>query len=535
MEDPDTKPIASGAIAPALAGNDDPHKGDVLVIEQTRGITIAEHETTFLEAIRQWPKAVGWAFLFCIAVVMAGFDAQIITTFFALPAFQQRFGYEYDGKYIIPAPWQMALNMGNPIGQVLGALACGWPLEKLGRRLTLALCCVWSIGFVFVQFFSTSIGMLCAGEILGGLAYGFYVVIAPTYASEICPLALRGVLTASVNLAFVIGQFIAQGVAAGLESRVDEWAYKAPFAIQWVWPAVLLVGLAFAPESPYWLVRKDRIEDARQSLMRLSSAKNCPDIEGMLVMIEQTDFLEREIEATTTYWDCFKKANLFRTEISVMVYLIQVIGGNPLIAYATFFFEMAGLDSTESFNMGVGNTALGFVGTCLSWPLMLRFGRRTIYNSGMILMTIILFVIGFLDLGRDNTGVVWAQASLMDIWTFIYQTTVGPICFVIISEISATRLRGRTIAIATAVQAAANIVFTVVLPYMLNSDEGDWRGKAGFLFGAISFACYGWCYFRLPESKNRTFEELDILFERKVPPREFKNYDLLASDDEHEV
>lgn len=111
MEDPDTKPIASGAIAPALTGNDDPHKGDVLVIEQTRGITIAEHETTFLEAIRQWPKAVGWAFLFCIAVVMAGFDAQIITTFFALPAFQRRFGYEYDGKYIIPAPWQMALNM----------------------------------------------------------------------------------------------------------------------------------------------------------------------------------------------------------------------------------------------------------------------------------------------------------------------------------------------------------------------------------------------------------------------------------------
>lgn len=233
---------------------------------------------------------------------------------------------------------------------MLGALACGWPLEKLGRRLTLALCCVWSICFVFVQFFATSIGMLCAGEILGGLAYGFYVVIAPTYASEVCPLALRGVLTASVNLAFVIGQFIAQGVAAGLESRLDDWAWKAPFAIQWVWPVVLLVGLFFAPESPYWLVRKNQREDAYKALMRLSSAKNRPDIEGMLVMIEQTDLLEREIEATTTYWDCFKRANLFRTEISIMVYLIQVIGGNPLIAYATLFFEMAGLDSAESFN-----------------------------------------------------------------------------------------------------------------------------------------------------------------------------------------
>jgi SP family general alpha glucoside:H+ symporter-like MFS transporter len=124
----------------------------------------------------------------------------------------------------------------------------------------------------------------------------------------------------------------------------------------------------------------------------------------------------------------------------------------------------------------------------------------------MIVMTIILFIIGFLDIGRGNTGAVWAQATLMDIWTFVYQMTVGPICFVIISEISATRLRGRTIAIATAVQAFATIIFTVAMPYMLSSDQADWRGKAGFLFGAISLLCYVWCFFRLPESRGRTFE-----------------------------
>lgn len=150
----------------------------------------------------------------------------------------------------------------------------------------------------------------------------------------------------------------------------------------------------------------------------------------------------------------------------------------------------------------------------------------------MIAMTLLLFVIGFLDFGRGNSGVVWAQASLMDIWTFIYQLTVGPICFVVISEISATRLRGRTIAIATAVQAAASIVFTIAMPYMLNPDQADWRGKAGFLFGGVSLVCYVWCYFRLPESKGRTFEELDILFEKRIPPRQFKTYDLLAEPTE---
>ncbi|RDL39429.1 putative maltose permease [Venustampulla echinocandica] len=508
----------------------DVKKGNLLEIDATRDITSAEHNLGFWTAVKQYPTAIFWALFFCISVIMAGFDAQLITSFYALPAFQRRFGYEYEGEYIIPAEWQTALGMGNPIGQILGALASGWPLERFGRKKTLAVCCVWSSIFVFVQFFSTSIGMLCAGEMLGGLAYGFYVVIGPVYASEVCPLALRGVLTASVNLAFVIGQFIAQGCAAGLESRLDEWAYRGPFAVQWLWPIILLAGLPFAPESPYWLVRQQRKEDAKKSLMKLSSAKHRPDIDSVLLMIEETDLLEKELEATTTYLDCFRGVNLKRTEISVMVYLIQVIGGNPLIGYANYFFEQAGLKSADAFNMGVGNTALGFVGTCLSWPLMSYLGRRTIYNSGMALMTTLLFIIAFLDFGRSNTAVVWTQASLMDVWTFVYQMTVGPICFVIISEISATRLRGKTVAIATAVQAGASIIFTVAIPYMLNADQANWRGKAGFLFGPVSFFCLVWCWFRIPESRGRTFEELDILFERKVPSRKFSTHNLLDTD-----
>lgn len=121
-------------------------------------------------------------------------------------------------------------------------------------------------------------------------------------------------------------------------------------AIQWVWPVVLLIGLPFAPESPYWLIRKNRKEDARKALLKLSAKKHRPDIDSVLIMIEQTDLLEQELESTTTYMDCFKGANWPRTEISIMVYLIQVIGGNPLIGYANFFFEQAGLNSSDAFN-----------------------------------------------------------------------------------------------------------------------------------------------------------------------------------------
>jgi hypothetical protein len=117
-----------------------------------------------------------------------------------------------------------------------------------------------------------------------------------------------------------------------------------------VWPVVLLAGLPFAPESPYWLVRRGRREEARKALLKLTSAKNRPDIDKLLVGIEQTDLLEREYETETTYYDCFKGVSLVRTEISIMVYLIQVIGGNPLIGYANYFFEQAGLSSSEAFH-----------------------------------------------------------------------------------------------------------------------------------------------------------------------------------------
>lgn len=113
---------------------------------------------------------------------------------------------------------------------------------------------------------------------------------------------------------------------------------------------ILLAGLPFAPESPYWLIRQNRKEDAKSSLMKLSSSKHRPDLDAVLLMIEQTDILEQELEASTTYSDCFKGVNLKRTEISVMVYLIQVISGNPMIGYANFFFIQAGLNSSDAFN-----------------------------------------------------------------------------------------------------------------------------------------------------------------------------------------
>ena len=183
--------------------------------------------------------------------------------------------------------------------------------------------------------------------------------------------------------------------------------------------------------------------------------------------------------------------------------------------------------------MGVGNTAIGFTGTCIAFVLVNYMGRRSIYLYGMYLMTVIYFIIGILDCApsyNSNPGFSWAQGSLLDVWTFIYQTTVGPLTFVIISEVSSTKLRSRTIAISTAVQALASIVFTVAVPYMFNPLNGNMRGKTFFVFAGFSFFSTIWCYMRLPESRNRTFEELDVMFERRVKTKDFAKYDVFAGE-----
>nr|OQO16196.1 hypothetical protein B0A51_13318 [Rachicladosporium sp. CCFEE 5018] len=493
--------------------------------DDARLATDREHEMPFLEAIRLYPTAIGWSIFFSLGVIMTAFDPQLLRNLYATPAFQRDFGYKFNDNYIISAAWQAGLGMGNPIGQVVGAFFAAYPMEWYGRKKTFGVCVILTAAFIFIQFFARSLPVLLVGELLGGLVLGTYVVVAPAYASEVCPIPLRGVLTSWVNLSFVMGQLIANGVIAGTSKLDNHWAYSAPFASQWVWVVAILIGWPFAPESPWWLVRQERFADAEHSLRRLASPT--VDVKPTLAMIIETDRLEREMEMGTTYLDCFKPANLRRTEISIGVYTIQVLSGIYLVGYAVYFFELAGLPVEKAFSMGVGFLALGFVGTCCSWVLLIHYGRRRIYNTGLAVLIILLLIIGILDClpsYESNHGIAWAQASLMLVWNFVYDLSIGPVCFVLLCECSATRVRSKTIALATAVQAVVAIAMTVAIPYMFNPDEDNVRGKIGFFFGGLSMVSLVWAYFRVPETKGRTYEELDIMFSKGLKTREFAQY-----------
>lgn len=178
--------------------------------------------------------------------------------------------------------------------------------------------------------------------------------------------------------------------------------------------------------------------------------------------------------------------------------------------------------------MNLGLTAIGFVGTCLSWWVMTFVGRRAAYVWGCAALSAFCFIIATLDFAPQTSGhaATWVQCTLMLVCNFVYDVTIGPYCFVLLAEVSSAKLRGMTIALATVTCHIVSIIFAVAIPYAMNEDEGNWRGKIGFLFAGLGLLCTLYCFFCMPETKGRTFEELDVMFERKVPSRKFKTYEI---------
>jgi len=368
-----------------------------------------------------------------------------------------------------------------------------------------------------------------------GIPWGVFQTLTTAYAAEVCPVALRGYLTTYVNFCWGLGQLIAAGVLRAMLRRSDEWAYRIPFALQWMWPIPLLIGICFAPESPWWLVRRGRNEDAKKALLRLTSTSDPNfDADQTISMMVHTNELEKEISSGTTYLDCFKGIDLRRTEITCVTWAIQNLCGAAFMGYSAYFFQQAGLSVNSSFDFSISLYAVAMIGVVISWFLMGRMGRRTLYLSGLTAMFIILLVIGFASLApAKDKGVSWAIGSLLLVYTLFYDITVGTVAFSIVAEIPSSRLRTKSIVLARNLYNVVGIVNGVITPYMLNPSAWDWRGKAGFFWAGSCFLCLVWTYFRLPEPKGRTYGELDILFERKISARKFKEtiVDPFGSDD----
>jgi SP family general alpha glucoside:H+ symporter-like MFS transporter len=318
---------------------------------------------------------------------------------------------------------------------------------------------------------------------------------------------------------------ISAGVQDAFKDVNSEWAYRIPFAIQWCWIPPLFIVLWFAPESPWWLARKGKIEEAEQSLNRLSDG-TAIDPKEMISEILHTQMIEIEIESGTSMFDCFRGIDLRRTEIVCGIYAAQNLCGLAIGGQPTYFLEQAGISTNLSFNFTVGVLALGFVCVLICAWLMTYIGRRTLLVGGLALLTIILYIVGFIAVGSSSKTAELVEASLIFVWAVIFYLTLGPVVYAVVNEIPSMRLRAKSVSLARNAYYIVGIIINILNPYMVNNSAWGWKGKTCLFYGSTCLVCTIWAYFRLPESKGRTYEELDVLFSKKISARKFGAEDI---------
>lgn len=156
---------------------------------------------------------------------------------------------------------------------------------------------------------------------------------------------------------------------------------------------------------------------------------------------------------------------------------------------------------------------------------MSKFGRRPIFLVGFTILVCALYLVAILACVKETKAIQYTQAALCLIWLGAYSMTVGPIVYTIVSEIGCTRLRTKTVVLGRSTYYVGNIIGGVLEPYMMNPTQWNWKGKTAFFWGTLSLLTTIWAYFRIPETKDRTFEELDIMFDKRIAARQFKSYD----------
>ncbi|KAJ5132003.1 hypothetical protein N7448_006161 [Penicillium atrosanguineum] len=486
------------------------------LVEKARRASDFEHKLTNREAFKLFPKAIIFSFILSLAIIMEGYDTSLLGSFYAYPTFQERFG--------IPT----GLQNGTNVGQIMGLLVAGLIADRWGYKKTMLGALVSLIGFLFLMFFANNIGMLFAGEVLCGIPWGAFQSLTTTYAAEVSPVILRPYLTTYVNLCWVTGQFISTGVLRGLLGRTDQWGWRIPYAVQWIWPVPIIIGVLFAPESPWWLVRNGKVEEAKKSLSQLSSpGVSNYDTEDAVALMIITNAHEKLTRQGVSYWDCLKGVDRRRTEIVCCVWMCQVFCGIWYGGNIVYFLQQISFTNTQAFDFGLGVNAIGWCGTVCSWFIMQRVGRRKLFVTGLGVMFTVLMLVGFLGIpSHTSPGLSYGSAALLLVFVFTYDLTVGPVTYCLISEIPSTRLRIKSAVLARNCYNIASICANFLNPPILNPTAWNLKGKGGFIWAPFCLICFLWSFFRLPEPKGRTPTELDILFEKKIPARKFSNFEV---------
>ncbi|KAF4814007.1 MFS transporter fmqE [Colletotrichum tropicale] len=359
-----------------------------------------------------------------------------------------------------------------------------------------------------------------------GASCGFLMSACQTYISETSPRDLRGLFLGFYAFNVSLGHLLAISVVFSQSYGSKASSYMIPFASQWALGGWAMVVSLVLPESPVWLAGRNEIEKAKKALRRLGTEQMLPDI--VRTMETERDELGTG-DATPSYKECFQGTNLRRTLIVMFLSTIQQFVGMSLMANGAYFLTMAGMSSRYSLMVNLIGIASNIFANAVSWYTIPKYGRRR-----MTLISLFLDCLAWATMGiagcfqSDAAG--WMVGVALLLFGFFNSFGVGSAVPVLMSEVSSVRLRSKTAGVGFTTQALSMWAFNFFTPYMYNKDELNWGGKIGFFFLGLGTIAFVITWFAVPETKGRSFSEIDHLFETKVVARKFSKTTVSAED-----
>ncbi len=394
------------------------------------------------------------------------------------------------------------------LGALLGAPGAGALADRVGRRVTNMAAGVLFVAGSLVGAFATGVQSLVAGRLIVGLAIGVTSVAAPMYIAEMAPARNRGTLVSLFQLAVTVGILLAYVVD---ESFSGSGAWRLMLGFAAIPGALLVAGMLGLPESPRWLVKRGRAAEARGVLARVRAAGA---VEGELAAITADVAHEHTAPWSELLAPTIRPALIVGIGLAV---LQQVTGINTVIYYAPEIFESAGFASAQAAlwaTMGLG--VVNVLSTIIALWLVDRAGRRPLLIVGLGGMIASLVVLGAGFRGAVGPGLGDVTVACLALYIVFFAFSMGPIVWLMLSEIYPTRVRARAIGIATAANWGANFLVTLTFP-TLRQTLGS--GPTFWLFAAFGIVALVFVWRRVPETKGRTLEEIERVWVRHRPLR----------------
>jgi len=478
------------------------------------------------EAGSAWPAILIGLFV-AFGGVLFGYDTGTISGILAMDYWRNTFstGYRDPKGHLDVSPAQSSAVVSIlSAGTFFGALASPLLGDHIGRRWALiASCWVFNLG-VILQTAATGLPIFLAGRFFAGLGVGLISALVPLYQSETAPKWIRGAIVGAYQLAITIGLLLAAILDNATHERQDTGSYRIPIAVQFAWAIILIVGMLLLPETPRYLIKRGRMDQAAVALGKLRRLpRDHPAVEEELAEIEANHKFELSL-GKSSYIDCFRGPMRKRQLTGMGIQALQQLTGiNFIFYYGTQYFKNSGI--SNAFTITMITSSINVVSTLPGLYACDHWGRRPLLLWGAVGMCVSQFIVAVLgttttgqDLGGNilvfNVAAQKASIAFVCIYIFFFASTWGPLAWVVTGEIFPLKTRAKSLSMTTATNWLLNWAIAYSTPYLVNYGAGyaNLQSKIFFIWFAACFLCIGFVFFFIYETKGLSLEEVDEMY-----------------------